>query len=364
MSLELQAAVDVGLLTFNNIKRDIQYTLDHNDYPNLNKLFNGRNVDVQTGKQISRHISLGRTGNAKHKHVDENDSTDVKQLVKELLIPWKHADTSFGYYLQEALVQNGAEGFISVVKNRKTNMWIELADLLEEASWQSPTSSTDTTSPFGISYWLPLGTASGEGWVGGNPAYQDGNEITGGAGGLADAAAVAHWRSYYAQYTSVDWDDLIEKIDVAFRRTKFRSPATAQEGQSGPLSMFQMYANNNVLKTLTSMLLLADDKVGYDLGKYGGAVAFNRIPFRYCDILDTDAAGWDVQTLGTDSVFGVNWGFFEVAVLKGDNFRETPPAPDADNHNFIKTFVDLTYNYVCKNRRYAGFNISKSAKPY
>lgn len=362
MSLELQTAVDIGLTTFNNIKRSIQYTLDHNDYPNLNKLFKGRDVDTQTGKQIERHISLGRTGNAKHKHIDENDTTDVKQLVKQILVPWKHADTSFGYYVQEALVQNGPEGFISVVKNRKTNMWIELADLLEEASWQSPESATDTTSPFGISYWLPLGAASGEGFVGANPYYQDSNEITTGAGGLADAAAIAHWRSYYAQYTTVDWDDLIEKIDVAFRRTKFKAPATVQEGQTGPLSMFRMYANNDVLKSMTSMLLLADDKVGYDLGKYAGAVAFNRIPFMYCDILDTDATGWDVHTIGTDTVYGVNWNFFEAVVLKGDNFRETPPAPDADNHNFIKSFVDLTYNYVCLNRRYGGFTLSTTGK--
>ena len=132
MSLELQAAVDIGLTTFNNVKRSIQYTLDHNDYPNLNKLYRGRDTDIQTGKQIERHISLGRTGNARHKHIDENDTTDVKQLVKQILVPWKHFDTSFGYYVQEALVQNGPEGFISVINNRKTNMWIELADELEK----------------------------------------------------------------------------------------------------------------------------------------------------------------------------------------------------------------------------------------
>ena len=362
MSLQLEAAVDIGLVTFNNIKRDIQYTLDHNDYPNLNKLFSGRDVDKQTGKQIERHISLGRTGNARHKTIDENDTTDVKQLMKNILVPWKHADTSYGYYVQEALVQNGPEGFISVVKNRKTNMWIEFADELEEASWLCPADATDITSPFGISYWLPLGAAAAEGFEGRNPYYLDGNEITGGAGGIADAAAVAHWRSYYAQYTTVDWDDLVEKLDVGFRKTKFRAPATVEEGQSGPLSMFRMYTNNNVLKAMTSMLLLADDKVGYDLGKYHGAVVFNRLPFMYVDILDADGSGYDADVLGEDTVFGVNWNFFEAVVLKGDNFRQTPPAKDADNHNFIKSFVDLTYNYVCLNRRYAGFNISKTGK--
>jgi len=362
MSLELQAAVDIGLTTFNNIKRDIQYTLDHNDYPNLNKLFKGREVDVQTGKQIERHISLGRTGNASHKHIDENDSTDVKQLIKQILVKWVHADTSFGYYVQEALVQNGPEGFISVVKNRKTNMWAEFADELEERSWRSPASATDSTSPFGLSYWLPLGAAAGEGFVGKNPYYEDGNEITAGAGGIPDSDALAHWRSYYAQYVTIDWDDLVEKLDVAFRKTKFRSPATIEEGQSGPLSMFRMYTNNNVLKSLTSMLLMADDKVGYDLGKYHGAVAFNRIPFRYVDILDADGAGYNAATMGADSVFGVNWNFFEAVVLKGDNFRETPPKPDADNHNFIKSFVDLTYNYANLNRRYSGFHLSTTGK--
>jgi len=362
MALELQAAVDIGVTTHNNVKRDIQYTLDHNDYPNLNKLFKGRDVDVQTGKQIEREISLGRTGNASHKHIDENDTTDVKQLVKQILVPWKHADTSYGYYVQEALVQNGPEGYISVIKNRKTNMWVELADMLESASWLPPASAVDKTSPFGLSYWLPLGAATAEGFEGRNPYDQAGVEITAGAGGIPDAAAVAHWRSYYAQYTTVDWDDLVEKLDVAFRKTKFQAPATVDEGASGPLSMFRMYTNNNVLKAMTSMLLMADDKVGYDLGKYHGAVVFNRIPFMYVDILDDDHADYNALSLGEDTVFGVNWNFFEPVVLKGDNFRQTAPKPDADNHNFIKSFVDLTYNYVCLNRRYAGWNISKTGK--
>ena len=360
--LELQAAVDIGLTTFNNVKRDIQYTLDHNDYPNLNKLYKGRDVDVQTGKQIEREISLGRTGNARHKHIDENDTTGVKQLVKQILVPWKHAVTSFGYFVQEALVQNGPEGFISVVKNRKTNMWAEFADALETAAWLPPASATDTTSPFGISYWLPLGATAAEGFAGLNPYYQDGNAITSGAGGIANSDATAHWRSYYAQYTTVDWDDLVEKLDVGFRRSKFQSPATVEDGASGPLSMFSMHTGNNVLKALTSMLLMADDKVGYDLGKYHGAVVFNRIPIKYCDILDSDHADHVAAVLGTDTVFGVNWNLFESVVLKGDNFRQTAPAPDKDNHNFIKSFVDLTYNYVCRNRRYAGFNISKTGK--
>jgi len=110
------------------------------------------------------------------------------------------------------------------------------------------------------------------------------------------------------------------------------------------------------------MLLMADDKVGYDLGKYYGAVAFNRIPFMYVDILDADGTGYNAATMGADSIFGVNWNFFEPVVLKGDNFRQTPPAKDGDNHNFIKSFVDLTYNYACLNRRYGGFHLSTTGK--
>jgi hypothetical protein len=37
--------------------------------------------------------------------------------------------------------------------------------------------------------------------------------------------------------------------------------------------------------------------------------------------------------------------------LKGDYLRETGPIMSKDQHNAWNNFVDLTYNYICIDRR-------------
>ena len=361
--MRLETALDIGITTFNAVNRDLQYTLDHHDYPLVRRLYKSKEVDIQTGKQMQSNIVLGRVGNAKHESFTANDVTDIKQIQREILTPWRTAKTSCGYYVQEALVQNGAESFISTIKASKTAMWLELATELERKGWFPPATSSDVTSPRGIFYWLPLGVASAEGFAGKNPYYKDGNEITAGKGGIPDSDALSEFRSYYAQYTNVEYDDFLEKLDTAFRLTHFQAPVTAPGVGGNTLSDFEMYTNNEVLKAYTRLSNLSDDKMGFDLGKYHGKQAFNQVPISYLDLLDSGNAGYNAATSGANTLIGINWNHFTTGVLKGDNFRETPFYPQKPiNHNRVVMHIDLTYNMYCDNPKHAGFVLSTTGK--
>ena len=49
---------------------------------------------------------------------------------------------------------------------------------------------------------------------------------------------------------------------------------------------------------------------------------------------------------------------FYPIVLADNNFRKTPAAAKNGSHNVLEAFIDLTYAYVCDNRRAGGFLIS------
>ena len=358
--ISVDEALDLGSLTLKNIARDeIEYVLAHNNYPMLEKLYRGREVDVQTGKIISRQIVLGSTGNARHTKLFVDDVTNIRNIVKEIQVPWKHFVNSFAYEAREVLVQGGPEGFVNLMKVRKTNMMVEAADLLEQQAWGAPDSATDVTNPFGIPYWLPIGAADAEGYAGIEPKYKDGNSITAGAGGIA-ATTFTGWKSYYADYTSGQWEDFLEKLGRAFRKTKFQSPATVEDIGTGPLSAFKLYTSDAALTALETIARHSDDRVGFDLGKYAGRLAFNRVPIDYVDILDSTATGYDASIHGVDPFYGINWKYIEPVILKGDRFRVSPPQKNTTaNHNLLSVFLDLTYNYICTNRNKAGFVLSQ-----
>jgi len=61
-----------------------------------------------------------------------------------------------------------------------------------------------------------------------------------------------------------------------------------------------------------------------------------------------------VPKLDSDSqnpVYGVDHSTFYPVCLTGDYLRESEAKPAPSQHNVFQVFVDLTYNYLCIDRR-------------
>jgi hypothetical protein len=53
----------------------------------------------------------------------------------------------------------------------------------------------------------------------------------------------------------------------------------------------------------------------------------------------------------TNPVYGVDHSTFYPICLRGNYLRESKPMTDATQHNVYQVFVDLSYNYICLDRR-------------
>jgi hypothetical protein len=80
-------------------------------------------------------------------------------------------------------------------------------------------------------------------------------------------------------------------------------------------------------------------------------VTFRRHPIIWIPHLDDNVPA-DFTTLsGTNPFYGIDHESFFPVVLRGDFLRESKPILKADQHNVIVSFIDLSYNYICVDRR-------------
>jgi hypothetical protein len=205
------------------------------------------------------------------------------------------------------------------------------------------------------------------------------------SGGLTSSATVnARWANYYADHGNTIDDTLLDKLARAFRKCHFQAPLEpgkiftddtfanfrlySNDNNIGEIEKmarkaddrfanFRLYSNDNNIGEIEKMARKADDRLGADLGKYMGRTMYKGIPWVYVDILDTA----DTDTYGTNPIFGVNHDQFYPVVLRGEYFRINKPMSKVGQHNVLTVYVDLSYAYLCENRRQAGFLLTEIA---
>jgi len=358
--LTIDQAVDLGYATLQSFKQDdFAITLKHQKYEAINNWFRKDKLQLDGGDRVTRYIQLGDTGNAAHVRLYESDTPNVANTDKEIKVEWTHARTSFSYDRIELAMNLGNKVRVyNYLKSRRMGAFREFADLLEEAAWTSPTSATDDLNPHGIPSWLSWGTDNNTGdFTGYNGHYNDGSQTTYNVGNIASASGTNdRWASYWADHNGNIDQSLLTMLSRAFRKCGFQAPLEPGKiFQYNTFGNFRLYSNDNVIGTLETLARNSDDRVGYDLGKYCGHTMYKGIPFVYVDILDTA----DTDTIMTDPIFGVNHDVFYPVVLKGEYFRIDKPRLNSAQPGVLTGYVDLTYAYICENRRQAGFLIAQ-----
>lgn len=364
--ITIEQAIDLGHATLESFEQDgLQMTLKHQTYEVLNQWFKSDKMQIDGGDRVMRFISLRDTGNASHVRMYETDTPNISNVDEPIRVEWTHAQTSFSYSMKEIAMNMGNKVRIyNLLKQRRDNAYREFADLLEEAAWRTPSSASDDRSPFGIPGWLGQGTENSTGGFTGYTAnYFAAAASTFYPGQVTCSSTVNNrWASYYADHQNKLDDTLLKKLRRAIRLTKFQTPMIAKQAidpESG-FSKFRLYTNSNVLDALEEIATKSDDNIGADLGKYAGNVIFKGIPFLYIDSLDDDSSYATQQgyVYGGDPIFGVNHNHFYPVVLDGENFRTNKPMNKVGQHNVFTVYCDLSYAYICDNRRTGGFLIS------
>jgi hypothetical protein len=151
------------------------------------------------------------------------------------------------------------------------------------------------------------------------------------------------FKNYTAQYVQVSKQDLVKKLRTAHRKCNFVSPIDSRDYRNGVGKRFRLYMNDATISDIEDVGESQNENLGRDVASIDGVqMVFRGNPMRYIPKLDEDT---------TNPVYGIDHSVFMPVCLSGDYLRESEPIRAPNQHNWFNVFVDLTYNYLCLDRR-------------
>lgn len=357
MGVDNDALSDLVLTTLKDLP-DGQFEImwDSQNYEICN-IYQKHRRQIDGGTSIQRNVILDRKGNARYRRLFDTDEPSVDSVQNTIDVPWAQLSTDYSWDVVELLRNRSSKkGFVNLLRSRRAERMWDLAELIEERGWLTPTSATDKLYPYGIPYYLnklDTGATTG-GFNGKTIRYQ--NSSTGTICAGIDAATEAKWRNYADTYDSVD-NNLLRKLRTATRLTRFRpSPIAIKAGDDKVGSPIKMYAGESTITELEDIADKRDDNTapmdlaGKNLHNYDGAVFWNKMPFVYIPQLDDDT---------DDPIYCVDWTKIQPIVQDGYWMVESKPMTDRSQHTTITVFLDGSHNNLCTNRRTAGYVLHK-----
>lgn len=313
--------------------RIIQIAQTQPKYEVYSKWFKKDKVTFSGGTGITQTLATKLPGSARHVGMYSQDSLQVVNLLKTMSVPWIHATANWGYELREMMMNKGMERINNIIVPRRELTVINLIEVLENKAWSAP-SVDNTLDPYGIAYWLVVNSTKG--FNGGLPS----DHTTVGGVNLTNTP---QFKNYTGTYSEVSKTDLIELMLQGHYETDWMSPTNVQEFRGFQGKNYRWYTNYTTYRGIVTAAEGTNDNLGPDVAGMDGMVVVKRhpiVPVKYLDNNDT-----------TGLVYGVNHETFHPVVLAGDYLRETPPKEVPGNHNARAVHIDITYNYVCLDRR-------------
>lgn len=323
---------DLGRGTFQQVAQDVV------DYPVFTSWFKKDKVMFDDGIGIQRTLMARLPDVAKHVGWADEDTASIEDIMEQLQVPWRHAETRWSFKYQETLMNKGKSLIFNVIKPRRAGAMIKLAQICDNGAWAVPTSESDKTQPWGVPYWVPI--------VSGDPGFNGG--LPGSYATIAGLTQteVPTFKSYSGTYVSVTKPDLIKKMRTMKRATGFKSPIDLADYRKGKGERYRVYTNENVLSSFEEIGESQNENLGRDLASIDGVnMTFRGNPIVYTPQLDSNTA---------DPVYFLDHSTFYPACLVGDYMREDGPIRDPKKRDWYTTYVNLSYNYLCLDRRRNG----------
>jgi len=320
---------DLGPMRFQQVAQSLQY------YEVFSKWFRSDKLVFDSGYGIQRTL-MNKIDSQAASHVGlmETDQVNMINVLDQLTVDWRHAQTHWGIqYQTDILMNRGKSLVLNVIKPKRAAALLGLVQELENKAWGSAPASTNKVLPYGIQYWIVSNATTG--FNGGAPS---GHTTVGGVS-LTDTP---NFKNYTAQYTDVSKTDLIKKLRTAHRKCQFMSPITINDYRGAMGSRYRLYVPETVISSMEDLGEDQNENLGRDLATMDGTMTFRKHPIIWIPKLDSTSNG---------PVYMVDHSTFYPVVLKGDYLREGEAEKAPNQHNMFQVFCDLTYNYLCVDRR-------------
>lgn len=299
-----------------------------------NQLMNPHRVTFSSGRELQWNVQVSTSTQAKHVGLYDVDDVDVDDLMQTATVPWRNDKTSFAIEAHEITMNTPPAEVVDLVKVRRNAAHGAYANMKETDFWTNPADSTDKLLPLGVPYYIVYNAT--EGFNGGNPSG-----YTAGAGGLSTDDYSA-WKNWTAQFTSVTPDDFVKKFRKASVFTRFIAPMRSSSSSYNTGDAYGYYASYPIITALETILETQNQNLGNGLGSKDGNVMFKGNHVTHAPKLDEKS---------NDVMYGINWGVFKFAFLRGWFMKQNGPQPMGNQRNVIRTIWDSTGDYICYDRR-------------
>ncbi len=317
---------DLGRLRFQQIAQELQ------DYEVFTKWFRKDKVAFDSGVGIQRTLMTKLSGSASYVGLLEEDQVNIPDLLEQLTLNWRHAQTSWAFIYQETLMNRGRAMILNVIEPRRADAMLNLVQILEDYAWASPPVN-DKKLPMGIPYWVVKNATTG--FNGGLP----GSHTT--VAGI-DVSTTTKFKNYTAQYAAVTKADLVSKLRTAHRKTRFKSPISIRDYREGRGDRYRLYVNESTISSIEDVGEAQNENLGRDIASLDNTIVFRNHPILWVPKLDSDTQ---------NPIYMIDHSSFMPICLRGDYLRESPADKAPNNHNVFQFFVDLSHNYLCFDRR-------------
>lgn len=343
---------DLDRMSWEQIAQNLQ------DYEMMSHWLKDDKIQFSDGIAIQKNLLTQLSGAASHTGMTDTDDVDIPDLMDSMQVPWRHAQSKWGYHYQTDILMNRGKSSINdTVKPRRHVAMLDLADELEAKAWQVPAVS-DKLNPYGLPYWIVFNAVTG--FTGAYPTGPDAVVHSTVAG--VNLSESPKFKNYSAQYVNVSKDDLLPKMRTGIRKTNFKSPVTKDDMSTPRGKDRRYYCDEATCSAFELVGEAQNENLGRDLSPYSagghgggrggvedvdGTLTFKKNPIIYVPQLDDTA----VFTAATSPIYQVDHAVFYPVCLKGDYLRESGPFMSPTQHNMYRTFIDLSYNFLCANRR-------------
>lgn len=305
-------------------------------------------VLMDGGKGVKRNLQLSTNGVAAHHGLFHQDNVNVGDHLATLNVEWVQADTWWVVERRELLDNKGEAQITNIIEPRRAGALLDLAQELEEKAW-TLRAATDDTSPNGIPYYIVQN--SSEGFNGAAPSG-----FTNVAG--INPATYSKWKNYSGTYSAYTQTEMVKKVKRMLRQIGWKPPAVLRDTKLP--KMQRIYTTEAIVEYMEEIAEGQNEQLGNDVAsksagnrrgtssvrQVGDQVTLRRMPIIWVpEIEEQDTA---------DPIYAVDHGTFKVYCRSGDYLRESPATTAPNQHNTSVVFIDLSYQYVCLNRRANG----------
>lgn len=358
--------LDLISLTLNDLpKQQFEVGWTHQNY-HACRIYQEDRLVIDGGEQIERKVMLSNTGNARYRRYFDTDDPAVGDHMHTIRVPWTQLGTNYSWDKLEIMHQmNSTKGFIRLMKERRIDGLWDLADLIEERFWKTPTNATDDLYPYGVPYFIAMvdadDTQTTPAFVGQTIRYQDGT--TGTSCANIDASTESKWRNLAWTYTDIN-AAFMKNIRLSLMYINFSAPKFVEDPSGARKSKNGFYCDFDMAAELMDYADAKDDNhSGKDvLGKMivddGTNVLINRVPVTPIPQLNgnTDPETGD----DTDPLYYIDFTYFQPVVHDGYWMEESEPMTDRGQHTTFSVFLDGAHQNLCTNRRQVGFVAHKA----